>query len=287
MSTTDERFRRILIRDYLEIEKCIEFKADKSIMILAGSIVESLLVEYFTSNLPAGKSERDILTMDLGPLIDLGYSQGLISDRSKETLATVIRHFRNLIHPGREVRKNEKFDNDTAIVAYRLVKIITNEIRETYLRTSGHKATDIITKLENDSLSHSIFDKLIEKLPKSERTKLYEILINYDFKTNGQFQPTFLNKPKLYLSKLKPFITRNEIEKQLSSLVKCVETGERWEVIIYYELLNEDVHYLDDDKLELIMVYLLSALKDEAESNKTSNFVCHVDAGLFSTFGGH
>lgn len=282
---SDERFQKILIRDYQEIEKCLESKSDKAVLILTGSIIESLLVEFFTSNIPIGTTEKKVLAMDLGPLIDLAFEEKLISESSKN-LATVIRHYRNLIHPGREIRKNEKFDNDTAVVAFRLLRLISNEIRESYLKNAGHKAKDILNKLENDNLSHSIFDKLVEKLPKQERIKLYEALINYDFE-DRQFQ-TYLRNPKKYLAKLKPFITRTEIDKQLRNLVKSIETGEKWEVMIYYNLLFDDVHYLDDKNLELVTIYILSALKNEAESIfEMSNFEFYVDSSLFSTFGDH
>jgi len=64
------------------------------------------------------------------------------------------------------VRKNESFNYDSAIVAKSLLNIIVNEIRENYLTKIGYKAVDIIYKLEDDSISESIFEKIINKLHK-------------------------------------------------------------------------------------------------------------------------
>lgn len=143
---SDEKFRSILIRDFEELNKCLEAKATKSVLILSGSIIESILTDYL-SNFPSDQfNTKSVLNMELKDLIHNAFEMELISESTKD-LSTVIKNFRNLIHPGREIRKNEKFDFDSAIVAKSLLNIVLKEIKEKYITNFGHKALDIISKL--------------------------------------------------------------------------------------------------------------------------------------------
>ena len=108
-------------------------------------------------------------------LIDLAKEAKLISQSTKD-LSSVIKNYRNLIHPGREIRKSETFDFDTAVVAKSLLNIIVKEIRENYLNNLGYSAKDLISKLQNDALSQTIFEKLLTKVHKSEKSKLFTTL---------------------------------------------------------------------------------------------------------------
>jgi hypothetical protein len=134
-----------LTRDFEELNKCLDAKASKSVLILSGSIIESILTDYFTNFPPSGLNPKKVLNMELAPLIDLAFDNKLISQSTKD-LSTVIKNFRNLIHPGREIRKNEKFDFDSAIVAKSLLNIVLKEIKENYINNIGHTAIDIISK---------------------------------------------------------------------------------------------------------------------------------------------
>lgn len=104
---SDKNFRELLIRDYQELKDCEESKATKSILILSGSIMEAVLTEYFIQFPPLGKSENQILTASLSDLITLAKEEKVISETEKN-LASVVKDFRNLIHPGREIRKKQK-----------------------------------------------------------------------------------------------------------------------------------------------------------------------------------
>ena len=146
----DPKFRALLERDFEELEKCVEAKASKSVLILSGSIIEALLIEFFTHNPPGSKTKTQVLKMALNELIDEASNIGLIKPQSKD-LSTVVRNYRNLIHPGVEVRKNEDFDFNTAVVAYHLVKMIVNETKESYLQKYGYKGIDIYNKILSDS----------------------------------------------------------------------------------------------------------------------------------------
>jgi len=197
---------------------------------LSGSIIEAILTDYFINFPPDNYTKKKILELDLYKLIELAKDIKLISQSTKD-LSTVIKNYRNLIHPGREVRKNETFDFNTAVVAKSLLNIIVKEIRENYLNNIGYSASDLIAKLQNDALSQTIFEKLLIKIHKSEKSNLYTILVENELE-NSEFAHKIEN-PKKYINILKSQIDREIIERQLKKLIHKIETGERWEVITY------------------------------------------------------
>ena len=197
---------------------------------MSGSIIEAILTDYFINFPPDNYTKKKILELDLYKLIELAKDIKLISQSTKD-LSTVIKNYRNLIHPGREVRKNETFDFNTAVVAKSLLNIIVKEIRENYLNNIGYSASDLIAKLQNDALSQTIFEKLLIKIHKSEKSNLYTILVENELE-NSEFAHKIEN-PKKYINILKSQIDREIIERQLKKLIHKIETGERWEVITY------------------------------------------------------
>jgi len=279
----DEKFRHVLERDYQELLICSNNKANKSVLLLSGSIVEALLLEYFTT-FPVNNIPREtILKKNLYELIDLAETEKLISGSTKD-LSTVIRNYRNLIHPGREIRKNQSFDEDTAQVAKSLLNIIAKEIRENYLNQIGYSSAEIINKLENDSVSLPIFVKLLNKLHKIERNKLYGKLVEYD-SVNTDILDNKINQPKQYLGKLKPFIGLETKTSMLKKLVKIVETGEQAEIMNYYNMLHEDLHLLSVEDQEFVLLYVINVfsltLKEE------SKLRLYMSQQLFSSLGNH
>lgn len=198
-------------------------------------------------------------------------------------MSTVVRNYRNLIHPGREVRKKEIFNYDTAIVSRSLVKLIITEIRENYINHIGYKAEDIISKLENDSVSQPIFEKIVNKIHKNEKVKLYNLLIDYDMDLS--FKPGKLTHPKKYLNILKSQVDREVVVTQLLRIVNKIETGQKWEVMSYFYLLYDDLSLLDEANIELVLLYVMNVL---SESCKDSNELkTYVNQSLFSVFGNY
>ena len=123
----DERFRQSLTDDSREIDRCFEVGAWKAVHVLAGSIVEALLVEYLVVSDYQTRCKKDPLSLDLSQAINACRTAGVLSQRAAD-LSSVIRGFRNLIHPGRSVRLDENVDTNTASVAKALVEIVIDEI---------------------------------------------------------------------------------------------------------------------------------------------------------------
>src|SRR5579872_2925896 len=97
---TQPEFRKSLEADLGEMQRCLSVNAHKSVHVIAGSIVEALLIDYLIETNAATKAGKDPLKLDLAQAVDLCRKEKIISDRAAD-LSAVIRGYRNLIHPGR------------------------------------------------------------------------------------------------------------------------------------------------------------------------------------------
>lgn len=247
----DVKYRTLLIRDFNELQNCIENKAAKSVLILSGSIIETVLLEFFSHNLPDGKNQNQLLKMNLADLINEAESIGLISTKSKE-LSTVIKNYRNLIHPGREIRTNEDFDFETATVSFSLVKIILKELKENYIQKYGYRAEDIFNKIILDSSTFVIYEKLIQKLNNHEKIRLTKLLVDYQIENYNDSQRGYLN----YISPLKNLIGNESLQMFCKTLLKEVEKGKEHSILALYEIFGNNLDLLPNDEKELILIYI-------------------------------
>jgi hypothetical protein len=70
---------------------------------------------------PKGKS--DITTWDLGHVINVSVELGLVSS-SIDKLSHSVREYRNLIHPGNEMRNRLTFDTEEARIALEVLNMV-------------------------------------------------------------------------------------------------------------------------------------------------------------------
>ena len=167
-----DKFRELLVRDFEELLRCMDVKANKSVLILVGSIVEAMLLDYYVHNLPSKFKEQEILKFDLFKLIELAEGDSLIKSKTKE-LATVIRNYRNVIHPGREVRENVDIDEGTSKLAYLVLEIIHNDLQKREIIKSKLNADILFQRCKNEGVSEELFINLINRLGYKEKHKLY------------------------------------------------------------------------------------------------------------------
>lgn len=272
----DQRFKELLLRDYQELKSSFDNKLSKSVLILSGSIIEASLIEYFIQNLPTGQTEEQLLKMSLSDLITLSETEGLLSSTEKN-LASVIKDYRNLIHPGRQIRKNEKYDFETASIANSLVTIILNAMRYKQQSSISFSAKEIIDKLKNDWDFRAIYGKVIIKLKQTERNKLFDLLLYYEmedkekwvaFMSEGpipQYEIHNLENIKPLVTELKPLLQPDIILAKLNELVKEIQTGDRLKSFALFNLLHEDIDKLNTDEQEMIAIYFLSAFSSILE----------------------
>lgn len=274
---SDKKFQELLERDYQELESCINVKATKSVLVLSGSIIEALLIEFFLQFLPTGFTREKIFRLTFQDLLDLAEKEALLTQREKN-LAWVIKDYRNLIHPGKEIRKEEKFDFESAQISLSLVKIIVTAIRNKYSSSYGYTAKEVIDKLENDWNFRTVYGKVILKLNQTERVNLFHKLIENEFYEKNYWDCflreglipqrtsyTNLEYTKPFLLELKPLVSIDLIKDNLKQLLKEVETGDSVKAFSLYNLFHEELNLLTKDEIESIIVYIFSMFSDVLE----------------------
>ena len=165
-------FRESLECDYADMLRCRQAGAWKSVQVLSGSIVEALLVDYLVTVPNATRAAKDPLRLDLGEAVAICRAESVISERTGN-LCSVVRSYRNLIHPGRAVRLNEQpADAKSAAVAVALVDMIADEVARVRRATQGLTAEQIVSKIKRDASSLTILKHLLLETSLGERERL-------------------------------------------------------------------------------------------------------------------
>lgn len=276
---SDKNFRELLIRDYQELKNCIENKSIKSVLVLSGSIIEAVLTEYFLQFPPNATTENQILNSTLTNLIDWAANEGVISEKVKN-LAGVVKDYRNLIHPGREIRKGEKFDYDTAKISESVLNIVVDSVKSVYLEKYGYSADEVFEKLKQDWHFQSVYDKVILKLNQNERTKLLSYLVDFDkwekskwecFMSEGPIaeHPIYnLEEVKTFILKLKPLVSDDLIKSYLAEMIKEIETGKSINAYSLFHLFHENLDLLTNEEQELVVIYMLNIYTTVLDENR-------------------
>lgn len=260
----DPKYKSLLIRDFNELQVCIDNKVSKSALILSGSIIEAILLEFFSHNLPDGVSKGKLLKMSLADLITEAEKIELISKKSKD-LSTVIKNYRNLIHPGREIRTNEKFDFETAIVSFSLVKIILKEIKENYITKYGFTAIDILNKINVDSSTYSIYEKLVNKLNSFEKSKLLDLLVEQSV---SEYNISEYSKLDRYIEPLKKHVEEHSILNHCKQLLREVEKGKEEIILAKFEIFGDKLNALNNEEKDLVLTYIYNKVNSISAWNK-------------------
>lgn len=165
-------FRESLERDYAEMQSCAEAHAWKSVQVLAGSIVESLLIDYLASTTHPNRPQKDPLRVDFAEAIALSRAERAISERTAD-LCSVIRSYRNLIHPGRVIRLAEpQPSGKSAQIAVALVDLIVDDIVHARQASLGLTAEQVVSKIMRDENSLVILQHLVNDASERQRERL-------------------------------------------------------------------------------------------------------------------
>ncbi len=166
---TNEDFRTSLQRDVAELESCLEASAWKAAHVMAGSVIEATLIDYVISS---GKStEAAAMKMDFASLVEFCKQNGILSQKTVD-LSSVVRAYRNLIHPGRVFRLQERVDKNGALIAKSLVEIIVEEIAAKKRDSYGLTAEQIVRKISSDDSVMSIIHHLLRQTNAVELKRL-------------------------------------------------------------------------------------------------------------------
>lgn len=277
---SDNNFKELLTRDFLELKKCIENKCTKSTLVLSGSIIEAILTEYFLQFPPTGKTESQIMNSTLSDLLTWALTENVISSKEKD-LAGVVKDYRNLIHPGREIRKGEKFSEESANISVSVLKIIVEAVKTVYLQKYGHSAEEVFEKLKKDWHFKSVFDKVIIKLNQNERIKLLSLLVEFDKYEKSQWKcfleegpiidfPLYdLEDVKPLIQQLKSLIPVDVTKSYLKKMIKEIETGNSLDAYSLFHLFHNNMDLLFPDEQELVVIYFINLFDKISDESLT------------------
>jgi hypothetical protein len=129
----EKAIRAIIERDYAEAQRAYISECWKSVIILCGGMIEAVLTDLLIQNdsraktAPGAPRNPDITRWDLTDLIKIAVALGLVS-AGIEKLSHSIREYRNLVHPGNEVRNNLRFDAEEARIALEVLNIVHRDL---------------------------------------------------------------------------------------------------------------------------------------------------------------
>lgn len=255
----DHKFKRILIRDYGEVNNCIKAKAYKSVLVLSGSIIEALLLEFLTSNPPTGYTKSKINKLKFIELIDLSEQIDLISKTTKD-LSSVIREYRNYIHPSKELRTASDINEDKAIIASRLVNLVIGNVKDNYPKLYGNKANDVFDKLLHNTHSRKIFNHFVREMNQTELDLLYQNFISYYYSNNDVTNSSDREFVYFGIEKLEKQVSEEIIKSYVLKIETEVIDGNSIQVEKLFELFGEKLNLYPEESIDTILIYLYSCL---------------------------
>ena len=131
--TRDDQLRAILQRDYREIQRSFVAECWKSVIILSGGAHEAVLLDLALDNEAAAKGslrapkKPDVRRWDLSELIDVCIDAKLVSPYVS-SVSDATREYRNLVHPGNELRTELRFGAEEARIALTVLEMIHRDL---------------------------------------------------------------------------------------------------------------------------------------------------------------
>ena len=258
-----EDFRLSLEADYQELNLAMQANAWKTVHVLAGSIIEAILIDYLVTSDYQKKSSSDPLKMTLAQAILACRQENVLSEKT-EHLSHVVRSYRNLIHPGRSVRLGEIANEHGAIIAHALIEIIVEEIAANKKQNYGYTAEQIITKLEQDYTAIAILEHLLKETSEYEMERLLLSVIpkQYFHFMNLEDEPQDLLSSLVTCYRLSFRAVSKEIKgkvaKHFVKIIKEESSSNAWR---YAFFRGQDIEYLSAEEASLIKQHFLSILK--------------------------
>jgi hypothetical protein len=106
--------------------------------VLSGAIIEGLVLDAIVSNGKWGLEEATKRT--LNELVNTALAARILKH---DRLSHAVKQYRNLVHPGREIRDHVEFSTPDAILAKAAVDITIREIRQWYENHRGAAQSQI------------------------------------------------------------------------------------------------------------------------------------------------
>lgn len=262
---SDENFRFSLEKDYQELISSLQTGAWKAAYLLAGSIIEAILVDYL---LATGLQQADLLNIALEDAISLSADQGALSEKT-EYIAYTIKAYKNLIHSDRATRLNENIEEGNAKVAQALVDIITKEISEAKKKLYGYTAEQIVNKIIKNSSTNTILPYLLRNTSEFEKKRLLMEVIpqkyfDYLEKTEQGVTNSLSTLSKSFYN---IFNTASDQTKKAvaENFVKIIQVGKTYQLYVHQNEFFKGyfLAYLSIENSKIVKKHLFSILEEE------------------------
>lgn len=295
---SDPQLQQIIIRDFAEVQKCMEVGAYKSVLLLSGSIVESILLDYFRTYPSYIIGDSKLNNLSLNEFLEMAEKESVITHYDNN-LASVIKDYRNFIHPSRETRSKVAIDIETAKVSVILLDIVIKRIIDKQSLIEGYKASQIMSKLINDKSFHTIYSLSISKLNKYQKVLLLGLLVDYDKKIKSSWEELIildsdskyqlwnelfsseLERTKDFLLPLLSQVPKSLILDYLNKLVIEVETGELFIAVSLFHLFDSQLNLLSDHNRDTVICYILDIFSLLYDSERIAHIDFYLNVGKY------
>lgn len=175
----DLTLRESLERDLTDIRVNWENKRWKPVIVASGSVMEALLLDALllkgvhSTTTQKPKAVEDCM---LGDLIDEAERQMLIHSDNKH-VATAIKNYRNLIHPGRELRLKVAPTEATAHVAIGLLNSIVDEVKNSLNDHRRLNAQELMAKARSTPDGVAVLEALLVPMWEVDRLAIAKDLV--------------------------------------------------------------------------------------------------------------
>ena len=274
--------RQCLQSDYRELRACLKAEAWKAVHVLAGSIVEAVLIDA----LSGACVEQSNLDGGLALLITLAKEKGILPDEAVE-LSTVIRKYRNLIHPGRVKRLETTVGRSGAIVAAEVVEIITEQVAKRKKETYGYTAEQLLERLRGGESALPLIGHLLSdtQTPEIERL-LIDVLPTTYMHAIADPASTADEDRHLLVCYRKLFEAADQEVKRkvMKNLYGIYRTKPEATVLIYENSFfrGSDLVHLSENERGFIKAHLLARVSNETLDRLVDNLTGigpYVDSG--------
>jgi hypothetical protein len=271
---TVPELRQSLESDYRELRGCLKAEAWKAVHVLSGSIVEAILIDALSGTVP---DPATLDRLELGPLIVLAKENGILPDEAVD-LSTVIRKYRNLIHPGRVKRLEKTVDRSGAIVAAEVVEIITKEVAKKKQETYGFTAEQLLERLRSGASALPLVVHLLSDTPKAEIERLLiDVLPKAYFDAVADQNSTPDEDSHLQVCYRKVFdAAEKDVRIRVTKNVyKVYRTKPEPTVLVYEEQFfrGSDLAYLSENERRFIKAHFLPRISAETLGDLLYNIV--------------
>lgn len=258
-------YRSILETDFFEMTICLNSKAWKAAMVMAGSLIEAILIEHLEW-LEGPGNETRLRKYTLNEAITQCENKGEISETTAK-LCSAIKDYRNLIHPGRVVRDSVPApDQSNALIVTALVGKIAQEIAIKRSARSGLTAEQLLRKIERDSGSMAIFHHLLRQVRSQEKRRFLIDVLPSAYTERSAY--TDFDYDASLLTRLSTAfrLALNDSDEHAAAVARqfynLILNGDSTEISLYSEAFFRapDIKHLEIDERDTVVDYLIGSV---------------------------